>query len=68
MGSPLEPLLANEFLAYHEQNWLDSCPSGYRSLYYQRQVDDIFVLFKSSNHLKQFQSYLNSCHINMSSL
>ena len=52
MGSPLEPLLANESLAYHEQNWLDSCPSEYRSLYYERQVDDIFVLFKSSNHLK----------------
>ena len=35
-------------------------------IYYQWYVDDIFVLFKSSDHLKCFQSYLNSCHVNMS--
>ena len=32
---------------------------------YGRYVDDIFVLFKSSDHLKPFQIYINSCHINM---
>ena len=37
----------------------------YRPLYYRRFVDDIFVLFKSSDHLKRFQSYLNSGHVNM---
>ena len=46
--------------------WLDSCPLEYRPSYYRRYVDDIFVLFKSSDHLKRFQSYLNSCHVNMS--
>ena len=66
MGSPLGPSLANAFLVHHKQNWLDSCPLEYRSLYYRRYVDDIFVLFKSSDHLKRFQSYLNSCHVNMS--
>ena len=60
MGSPLGPTLANVFLAYHEQNWLDSCPLKYRPLYYRRFVDDIFALFKSSDHLKRFQSYLNN--------
>ena len=30
MGFPLRPSLANEFLAHHEQNWLDSCPLQYR--------------------------------------
>ena len=65
MGSPLGPSLANAFLAHHEQNWLDSFPLEYRSTYYRRYVDDIFVLFKSSDHLKRFQSYLNSCHANM---
>ena len=35
-------------------------------LYYRRYINDIFVLFKSSDHLKRFQSYLNSCHVNMS--
>ena len=48
MGSPLGPSLAH--LAHHEQNWLDSCPLEYRPLYYQRYVDDIFVLSKSSDH------------------
>ena len=35
MESLLGPLLANAFLAHHEQNWLDSCPLEYRPLYYQ---------------------------------
>ena len=52
LESPLEPSLANAFLAHHEQNWLDSCPFEFRALYYRRHVDDIFVFFKSSDHLK----------------
>ena len=66
MGSPLGSSLANAFLTHHEQDWLDSSPLEYRPLYYRRYVDDIFVLFKSSDHLKRFQSYLNSCHVSMS--
>ena len=65
MGSTLGPSLADAFLAHHEKNWLDSCPTEYRPLCYRWYVDDIFVLFKSSYHLKRFQSYLNSCHVNM---
>ena len=65
MGSPLGSSLANAFLAQHEQNWLDSCALEYRPLYYQRYVDVILALFKPSDHLKQFQSYLNSYHVNM---
>ena len=64
MGSPLGPSLANAFLTHSD--WLDSSPLEYRPLYYRRYVDDIFVLFKSSDHLKRFQSYLNSCHVSMS--
>ena len=52
MGSSLGPSLANAFLAYHEQNLSDKCPLEYRSLYYWRYVDDIFVLFKSCDPLK----------------
>ena len=66
MGSPLGPSLANAFLSYHEKNWLNSCPQGFKPVFYQRYVDDIFVLFKSNDHLKYFQEFLNSCHINMS--
>ena len=65
MGSPLGPSLANAFLAYHEQNGPDSCSLEYRPLYSQQYVDDILVVFKSSHHLIGFQSYFNSCHVNM---
>ena len=34
--------------------------------FYRRYVDDIFLLFKSNDHLKYFQDFLNSCHSNMS--
>ena len=66
MGSRLGPSLANTFLAHREQNWLNSCPLEYRPLYYRRYLDDIFLLFKSFDHLKWFQSYLNSCRVNIS--
>ena len=66
MGSPLGPSLANAFLSYHEKNWLNNCPQGFKPVFYRRYVDDIFILFKSNDHLKYFQEFLNSCHINMS--
>ena len=66
MGSPLGPTLANAFLVYHEENWLEHCPVEYRPLYYRRYVDDVFVLFNSAEHLKRFYSYLNSRHLNIS--
>ena len=64
MGPPLGPSLANAFLAHHEQNWADNCRLEYKPSYNRRYVDDIFILFKSSYHLKRFQSHLNSCHVN----
>ena len=66
IGSPLGPSLANAFLSYHEKNWLNNCLQGFKPIFYQRYVDDIFVLFKSNDHLKYFQDFLNPCHINMS--
>ena len=66
MGSPLGPSLANVFLSYYEKNWLNNCPQGFKPVFYRRYVDDIFLLFKSNDHLKYFQDFLNSCHSNMS--
>ena len=66
MGSPLGPSLANTFMSYHEKNWLNNCPQGLKPLFYRRCVDDIFILLKSNDHLKYFQDFLNSCHINIS--
>jgi hypothetical protein len=65
MGSPLGPTLANIFLSYHEQQWLDNCPTAFRPVYYKRYVDDIFVLLPSSDCLNSFKEYLNKQHPNM---
>ena len=65
MGSPLGPTLANIFLCHHEQQWLDSCPTVYRPVYYKRYVDDIFVLLPNSDCLSSFKEYLNKQHPNM---
>ena len=66
MGSSLGPSLANAFLSYHEKNWLNNFPQGLKPAFYRRCVDEIFTLFKSNDHLKYFQDFLNSCHISMS--
>ena len=66
MGSPPGPSLANAFLSYHEKNWLNNCLQGSKPVFNRRYVDNIFTLFKSNDHLKYFQDFLNSCHINMS--
>ena len=60
MGSPLGPTLANAFLCFQEQIWLNECPVEFKPVYYRRHVDDIFVLFHSPVHLEKF--YLNSKH------
>ena len=62
MGSPLYPSLANAFLCFHEQIWLNDCPEDFKPVYYRRYVDDIFALFRSPDHLEKFTNYLNSKH------
>ena len=57
---PLDPLW--QIASYHEKIWLNECPIEFRPVYYQRYVDDIFVLFKSTEHIEKFHSYLNSRH------
>ena len=62
MGSPLGPTLANAFLCHYEKTWLNECPSQFKPVVYRRYVDDVFVLFKSKEHLKHFVNYMNSKH------
>ena len=66
MGSSLGPTLANAFLCFHEQIWLNECPEEFKPVYYRRYVDDIFVLFRSPDYLQKFKNYLNSRHRNIS--
>ena len=62
MGSPLGPTLANSFLCFHEQIWLDKCRCELKPVYYKRCVDDIFILFRSPDHHEKFKPvYYKRC-------
>ena len=65
MGSPLGPLLANIFMCHSEKKWLNNCPKEFKPIYYQRYVDDSFVIFKSREHVQHFLCYLNAQHNNI---
>ena len=65
MGSPLGPTLANIFLCFHEQIWLDNCPVEFKPVIYRRFVDDAFLLFRSKEHIEKFRLYLNCQHPNI---
>ena len=65
MNSPFGPSLANAYLCFNEQIWLNDCPEDFKPVYYRRYVDDIFALFRSPNHLEKFTNYLNSKHKNI---
>ena len=43
MGSPLGLTLANSFLCYHENRWLDKYPEEVKPVFYRQYVDDIFT-------------------------
>ena len=62
MGSPLGPTLANSFLCYYEEEWLDSFPIQFKYKKYKRYVDDTFVLFLSTEHLQLFVDYMKKQH------
>ena len=65
MTSPLGPTQAYAFLFFYEQIWLNECPDEFKPTYYRRYVDNIFVLFRSPDHLEKFRNYLNSKHRNI---
>ena len=50
---------------FMKKKWLEQCPDKFKPVYYRRYVDDIFVLFKSRDHVIKFRDYLNKCHPNM---
>ena len=65
MGSPLGPTLADAFLCHYEKFRLDRCPPEFKPVLYRRYVDDIFVLFKSKDHLLLFAKYKNTRYKNL---
>ena len=61
------PLLTHFYHTMKKKtNWFNNCPQGFKPVFYRRYVDDIFMLFKSNDHLNYFKDFLNSCHNNMS--
>ena len=58
MGSPLGLALANLFMGYHENKWLNSEESS-TVFFYKRYVDDIFCLFKCETDAERFLNFLN---------
>ena len=71
MWSPLGPTLANLFLVYHKNKWLENCLPQFNSIYFNRPqfyriyVDDLFVTFRKKNHIKKFLRNINSHHRNI---
>ena len=68
MGSPLGPTLANAFVFFYEKKGYNNVlrnPKEFKTVYYERYVDDIFVSFRSRDHLIKFRDYLNTCHANI---
>ena len=61
MGSPLGPVLANLFIGYHEQKWLQPFEEC-ELILYRRYVNDIICLFNSKSDAQKFFVFLNQLH------
>ena len=49
---------------YHEENWLNKCPIEFKTSFYTRYLDDIFVLV-FLNHLNLPARFANLCPLNI---
>ena len=64
MGSPLAPILANIFMAFYEEKWLNEF-EGNKPIFYRRYVDDIFAVFDSEDEALKFFNFINNKHDNI---
>ena len=60
IGSPLGPTLANIFMCHLEKVFLKSFPEDQLPLIYKRYVDDVFLVFRSEDHVEPFLKFMNS--------
>ena len=49
-------------VCFHEQNWIEQCPSEFAPILYKRYIEDTFVLFKDKAHVDLFLNCQNSQH------
>ena len=59
MGSPLAPVLANLFMGFHEQNWIEQA-TNLKPIFYKRYMNNIFAVFESESDVDEFYSYLKT--------
>ena len=64
MGSPLAPVLANIFMAFHESKWLNEYNLN-KPNFYLRYVHDIFAAFDNEHDSLNFLNFLNNRHPNI---
>ena len=57
--------VAKIFMCSFEIRWLRDCRNDFKSLFYRRYTDDIFVLSFSPYHADKFREYLWSKHPNI---
>ena len=62
MGSLLGPTLLNASLRHYEKEWLNNCPIHFKTMIYQKYLDDIFVLFSLKELLQLFVDNMNKQH------
>ena len=65
MGFPLGLTMVNIFPCYHETTWLKKCLKSFKTVYYKRYVDDIFVLIEKPEQVSEFVKYMNKRHKNI---
>ena len=64
MGSPLTPVLANIFIAFHKSKWLNECNLN-KPKFCLRDVDDILAAFDNEQDSLNFFNFLNNKHPNI---
>ena len=64
MSYTLRPALANLFMGYNVQKWLES-DHGTLSKFYRRYLNDIFCLFENEHQVLTFHDFLNIQHLNL---
>ena len=65
MGNPAAPTLANIFLCNLEENLLNNCNPNFKPLFYNRYLDDTFVIFRNEQQCNSFLEYINNAHPNI---
>ena len=65
MRYPLGLALTNAFFCYHEQIWLQICPSESKAAINRRYVDDTSLHFCTKHHTENVRNDLNRHHENI---